>query len=73
MTTAERLYAVSGELPPEAQNELLDFAEFLRQKCLAGNPASNIAIRTLQGGLEDSATFAGLPMAIQEGLRREWD
>ncbi|MFW5692582.1 MAG: DUF2281 domain-containing protein [Thermoguttaceae bacterium] len=72
MTTVERLYAVSGELPPEAQSELLDFAEFLRQKCLGANPASNMALRALQGGLEDSATFAGSPMDIQEGLRREW-
>ncbi len=72
MTITERLRTLSGELPPEAQSELLDFAEFLLQK-KALRPAAGIRLRELQGGLENSATFAGSPMAIQEQLRREWD
>ena len=32
MTTAERLYQVTKELPESMLAELLDFAEFLRQK-----------------------------------------
>ena len=72
MTIAERLYEVSGKLPPEAQRELLDFAEFLRQRNPAPS-ASTIPLSDLRGGLEHSAAFAGSPAALQERLRDEWD
>ncbi len=72
MTITERLCALSGELPPDAQSELLDFAEFLQKK-KALRPASGVPLRELRGGLENSATFAGSPMTVQERLRREWD
>ncbi len=72
MTIAERVCELSGRLSPEAQNELLDFAEFLSQKNRFCSGA-NTALQELQGGLEDSAVFAGLPTAIQERLRDEWD
>ena len=72
MTITERLYELSGKLPPEAQSELLDFAEFLRQKNLERS-ASKTALHALRGGLEHSVTFAGSPMAVQERLRHEWD
>ncbi len=72
MTIAERVYEVSARLSPESQNELLDFAEFLSQKNRFPSTA-NTALHELQGGLEDSAVFAGLPTAIQERLRDEWD
>jgi hypothetical protein len=73
MTMAEQLYEVSSKLPPPALAELLDFAEFLRQKCTPPSPAQHGSLAALMGGLEDSSTFAGTPMAIQEKMRREWD
>lgn len=73
MTIAERLYEVSGKLPLDSQHELLDFAQFLSQKNRLTSSDSTTTLRALQGGLEDSAVFAGSPMAIQERLRNEWD
>jgi len=73
MTMVERLCAVSSILPPPAQAELLDFAEFLQQKNRAAQVTASTPLRTLVGGLEDSVNFAGSPMSIQENLRREWD
>lgn len=73
MTMTEQLYEVSSKLPPPALAELLDFAEFLRQKCAPPQAARGLSLAELRGGLEDSATFAGAPLAIQEELRREWD
>lgn len=73
MSTIERLYAVSSRLPPLAQAELLDFAEFLQQKNRSAPTAEPTPLRALAGGLEDSVNFADTPMHIQECLRREWD
>ena len=72
MTMTERLYEVGKDLPPTALAELLDFAEFLRQKNCRGGVATGM-LATLKGGLEESTTFAGSPLAIQEHLRNEWD
>lgn len=72
MTIAEQVYVVTGKLPPEAQRELLDFAEFLRQKSTS-HSNSAIPLSALRGGLEDSAAFAGSPAVLQERLRDEWD
>jgi len=73
MTMVERLCAVSSILPPPAQAELLDFAEFLQQRNRTAQTAAPIPLQALVGGLEDSMNFAGSPMNIQENLRREWD
>lgn len=73
MTMVERLCAVSSILPPPAQAELLDFAEFLQQRNRASLTAAPTPLQLLAGGLEESANFAGSPMSIQESLRREWD
>jgi len=73
MTMAEQLYAVGSSLPPAALSELLDFAEFLRQRCTPAPTKQQALLTDLMGGLEDSTTFTGLPLAIQEKLRREWD
>ena len=46
MTTAQRLYQVSKQLPESMLSELLDFAEFLRQRKMFGRRQSgNIAQR----------------------------
>ena len=73
MTMVEKLYEVGSKLPPPALAELLDFAEFLRQKSVPPQSAQRTPLAELGGGLEDSATFAGSPAKIQEKMRREWD
>ena len=73
MTMVEKLYEVGSKLPPPALAELLDFAEFLRQKSMPPKSAQGMSLASLGGGLEDSATFAGSPVEIQEKMRCEWD
>lgn len=74
MATVDRLYEVSSELSPSALAELIDFAEFLRERkaplALAGQ---HVPLLDLAGGLEDSSTFTGSPLALQEKMRHEWD
>ena len=73
MTMVEQLYEVGSKLPAPALAELLDFAEFLRQKSLPPQAGKLVSLAELGGGLEDSATFAGSPLELQEKMRREWD
>lgn len=73
MTMAEKLYEVGSKLPPPALAELLDFAEFLRQRSAPPQAEQHLSLAELGGGLEDSATFTGSPLSIQEKMRREWD
>lgn len=73
MTMVERLCAVSSILPPQAQAELLDFAEFLQQRNRTSSTPPQPLLQSLARGLEDSENFVGTPMNIQESLRREWD
>lgn len=74
MTTAERLYQVTQQLPEPMLAELLDFAEFLRQrKSPEAGQAENITLLDLQGGLEASVAFADAPLLIQKKLRDEWN
>jgi hypothetical protein len=74
MTTAEKLYQVTQQLPEPMLAELLDFAEFLRQRKLPeGGQSGNLTLLDLQGGLEDSVAFADAPLSIQKKLRDEWN
>jgi hypothetical protein len=73
MTKVEQLYEVGSKLPPTALAELLDFAEFLQQKCIQSIPPRHELLEELKGGLENSSTFAGSPLSIQEKMRSEWD
>ena len=74
MTTAERLYLVVKELPEPMLAEILDFAEFLRQRKLPkGLQAENRLLFDLQGGLETSVAFADDPLLIQKRMRDEWN
>ena len=75
MTTADRLYQVTQQLPESMLAELLDFAEFLRQRKLPDGghgQADNLTLLDLQGGLESSVAFSGDPLVIQEKMRDEW-
>lgn len=73
MNTIERLTEMSKSLPESMLAELLDFAEFLVDKkvksAIGSNPESLVE---LKGGLENSITFVGDPVQIQEKLRDEW-
>jgi len=73
MTKAEKFYEVGRKLPPPTLAELLDFAEFLRQKNAPILSAPHMSLAGLGGGLEDSIAFAGSPVQIQEKMRRELD
>ena len=73
MTMVEQLYEVGSKLPPPALAELLDFAEFLRQRNVQPQSATSMKLAELAGGLEDSVTFAGSPMELQEKMRSEWN
>jgi len=73
MTMAERLLEVGSQLPPPALAELIDFAEFLRQKTALHQSSGSGSLLELMGGLENSATFAGSPLEIQRKMRHEWD
>ena len=50
-------------MPETLLVELLDFAEFLNQK-----KAPQMLLE-IQGGLENSSTFAGDPVSIQKKVR----
>lgn len=74
MTITEKLYETVKDFPEPMLAELLDFAEFLRVRKLHGPAQGNEDLLIdLRGGLENSITFADDPLAIQEGLRNEWN
>lgn len=74
MTTTEKLYKAVEDLPEPVIAEILDFAEFLRGKMSDKHAQSGDELLVdLRGGLENSATFAGDPLAIQKRLRDEWN
>jgi hypothetical protein len=53
--------------------EVLDFADFLRAKQMkSAKQSANISLASLCGGLEDTQTFVGSPLATQQQLRDEW-
>lgn len=72
MAMVDRLYELGSQLPPPALAELLDFAEFLRQKNAPAQLKQHVSLAELGGGLEDSVAFTGSPAAIQEKMRDEW-
>ena len=74
MKTIERLNEISKSLPESMLEELLKFTEFLIQKKVKSATNSNPeSLLELKGGLENSITFVGDPIQIQERLRDEWN
>jgi hypothetical protein len=72
-TTTQRLLESVKALPEPLVAEVLDFADFLRARQL--NPSANIqdpVLSSLSGGLENSITFSGAPLDIQQKMRDEW-
>jgi hypothetical protein len=72
-TTTQRLMESVKALPEPLVAEVLDFADFLRARQL--NPSVNTQdpeLSSLCGGLENSITFSGAPLDIQQKIRDEW-
>lgn len=73
MTTVEQLYQAAKDLPEPVLAELLDFAEFLKQRnALGKSQSASCSLLELRGGLENSVAFADAPLLIQQRLRDEW-
>ncbi len=71
MTTPDSVYSAIKQLPQPMLEEVMDYIEFLQYK---SQPKSTVSARlsALKGGLENSKTFDGDPVAIQKELRNEW-
>lgn len=72
MTLIEQLEQQLEHLPPEKQNEVLEFAEFLRQRLAAAQPGERRSLRqhpafgSWRGQNIDALEY-------QRGMRTEWD
>ena len=72
-TTVERLWEATRTLTEPMLAEVLDFAEFLRTKqARTDSKPVDADLASLCGGLEQSKTFSGSPLIIQQELRNEW-
>ncbi len=72
MTLLEQIQQQVNQLPPEKQNEVLDFVAFLRQRLLHSQPAQPRALRqhpafgSWRGRHIDALQY-------ERNLRAEWD
>lgn len=74
MSTTSRLYDAIKGFPDTVLTEIVDFAEFLREKRLnISVPASDEPLIRLAGGLENSESFADDPLTLQARMRNEWN
>ena len=74
MSNTSRLYDLIKAFPDAIVAEVVDFAEFLRDKRLTADaPASNEPLINLAGGLEASVNFTGDPLSPQGRMRDEWN
>lgn len=72
-TNSERLFEAAQALPEPLLTEVLDFADFLRARNTSmHSQPTDISLASLCGGLENTQTFSGSPLAIQQQLRDEW-
>lgn len=72
-TITQRLMESVKALPEPLVAEVLDFADFLRAKQLnRPSEALDSELSSLCGGLENSITFSGAPLDIQQKIRDEW-
>ena len=71
-TTSERLFEVAQTLPETLLSEVLDFADFLQTRQANMLRPADISLASLCGGLENTKTFVGSPLAIQKQLRDDW-
>ncbi len=74
MPTVEQIAQQVGRLPEPLRQEVLDFVEFLQHKHRVVESADDSqSLLALKGGLEDSTTFSGDEVGLQEQLRDEWN
>lgn len=74
MNNASRLYEAIKDFSEPVLAEVVDFAEFLRQKQLPTQPvADDASLESLAGGLEDSETFNADSLSLQNRIRDEWN
>ena len=74
MSTTNRLYEAIKDFPDPVLAEIVDFAEFLRERRLSIRPpTSDEPLSKLAGGLENSQSFADDPLALQVRMRDEWN
>jgi hypothetical protein len=74
MNNASKLYEAIKDFSEPALAEVVDFAEFLRQKQLpAQSVADDDSLESLVGGLEDSETFGADALSLQHRIRDEWN
>jgi len=74
MSTTSKLYETIKDFPEPVLAEILDFAEFLRDKRISARGlASDEPLSKLAGGLENSRNFAEDPLALQIRMRDEWN
>ena len=71
MNTAQKIFETVQALDEKAAQEVLDFAEFLRQK-LQPRLTEGESLVDLMNQLSDLPSFKGDPLAIQKALRDEW-
>lgn len=73
MNNASKLYETIKDFSEPALAEILDFAEFLRQKqMLMRTDADEALLTSIVGGLENSETFRGDSLGQQFRMRDEW-
>ena len=73
MSNAQRLIEIAHELPEPILGEILDFAEYLKQKQPAAPAAHKASFAAYFGGLKDAPLFDGRdPLDVQKELRDEW-
>ena len=74
MNSAGKLYEAIKDFSEPTLAEVLDFAEFLRQKQSPIQAETDDALLTsLAGGLENSETFKGDSLSLQKRMRDEWN
>ena len=74
MSTTSRLYEAIKDFPDPMLTEIVDFAEFLRDKRLQSHSSTNDEpLINLAGGLENSQNFAEAPAVLQARMRDEWN
>ena len=74
MSNTSKLHDLINSFPDAVITEVVDFAEFLRDKRLTADaPASDEPLINLAGGLEASVNFSDDPMSLQDRMRDEWN
>ena len=74
MSTTSRLYEAIKDFPDPVLAEIVDFAEFLRERRLnLHSSSSDEPLIKLAGGLENSQSFADDPLVLQTRMRDEWN